>query len=207
MIVCLGRVWLPALARYATAYARPAIACVILTAAIVSFSAGAARADDPARQLYDAAGLQTWLQQVPAGLADAFQNAPHIDPELKPAIRALIERHFPLADLRQNALDGLTAAMSEDQMQAVTTFLDEPLGQRATEMEVAAQQPGLADMVMHEGTRIWRDLDDRGAECRDLPAHRSIDARGRVGRYLWHEHKLRLAVGDDGRPRISTGHD
>lgn len=135
---------------------------------VVLGSLPANAADTNVRRLFDVAGLGQWLGQVRIGMIEAFEAAPEIDADAKPRIKALIEQFFPAEALHANAIAALEADMAPEDVVRVTEYLQTGVGRLATQMEVAAQKPGMSERVEREGTRIYRDLLDDGDERAEI---------------------------------------
>lgn len=149
----------------------------VLTVVLAVLVAAPVQSDpERAQKLYEAAGLESWLHLVPDSLRTSFDEAPDqmgMDPELVPRVHTMIDTYFPMEDLTKNALAGLQAGMTSAQMDEVLAFLDTPVGRRATELEVAAQKPGIGARVEAEGTRLFEEM--QGSERAEI-YHRLAEA-------------------------------
>ena len=64
-----------------------------------------------------------------------------------------------LSDQR-NIVDGMANALSSAQLDELSAYYSEGVGKRATELEIAAQQPGVEERVEMEGREILQRLID-----------------------------------------------
>jgi len=121
-----------------------------------------ARADETGklRNLLDLVGFSTYLEAIPSGLEQAFADpsGPMADEAVREAASDLARAHFSPEAMTEEVIASLDGALTGEQLDELTAFYSDGLGKRATELEVAAQQPGMDATVEAEGLALLQAL-------------------------------------------------
>lgn len=136
---------------------------LFLILAFVSISAPA-HAEDSAklRNLLSLVGFDTSLASIPSGIIHSMENSPalDVDESMREAIGELVTMYFAPSGMKQSIVDNMANALSDAQLDELSAYYSEGLGKRATELEIAAQQPGMEELVETEGLEIFQRLTD-----------------------------------------------
>jgi len=104
--------------------------------------------DAQVEELYTKSGLQKQLDQIPLVLQATLEDASQKDTTLRKlpkninwAIRTLAQKAFAPATLKETILREFRQKLAVEDMKAVLTWLDSPLGKRCTQLEEAASTP------------------------------------------------------------------
>lgn len=105
-------------------------------------------------------GFDTFLASIPSGINHALENSPTVDVDesMREAIGELATMHFDPSGMKQGIVEKMADALSDAQLDELSVYYSEGLGKRATELEVAAQQPGVEGLVQTEGLEILQRL-------------------------------------------------
>lgn len=134
---------------------------LILVLAFVSISVPAHSEESAKlRDFLSLVGFDTLLASISSGINQAMENSPTIDVDesMREAIGELATTHFDPSAMKQSIVENMAGALSDAQLDELSVYYSEGLGKRATELEVAAQQPGLEELVRTEGLEILQRL-------------------------------------------------
>ena len=138
-----------------------------LVVAFVSIFAPA-HAEDSAklRDFLTLVGFDTSLAAIPSGIIHSMENSPalDVDESMREAIGELVTAHFAPSGMKQSVVDYMANVLSDAQLDELSAYYSEGLGKRATELEIAAQQPGMEELVETEGREILQRLTDSSDE-------------------------------------------
>ncbi|MCZ6892551.1 MAG: hypothetical protein O7H40_00710 [Gammaproteobacteria bacterium] len=140
---------------------------LVLILAFVSISASA-HAEDNAklRNLLSLVGFDPFLASIPSAIIHSMEKSLNSEAdELKrEAIGELVAMHFSPSGVKQDILDSMANTLSDAQLDELSAYYSAGVGKRATELEVATQQPGMEEVVEIEGLEILRWLIDSNDE-------------------------------------------
>jgi hypothetical protein len=88
-------------------------------------------------------------------------------------------KHYAPSGMKQSIVASMADALTDAQLDELSAYYSEGLGKRVTELEIAAQQPGLEGLVDTEGLEILQRLIDTEDE-RLLSYQRLVQATGTV---------------------------
>lgn len=136
---------------------------LFLILAFVSISAPAHTQDAAKlRDLLSLVGFDTSLASIPSGIIYSMKNSPtpDVDATMREVIGDLATMHFAPSGMKQSIVASMANALTDAQLDDLSAYYSEGLGKRATELEIAAQQPGVEEIVETEGFEILQRLID-----------------------------------------------
>ena len=142
-------------------------AVLLLASAVQAGQSHLTRTEDLLRQIGVDAYLVGFAEQI--GGADNPMAQSVLD--LSDAWTASARVSFAPDDMLHEIAEVMATRLAEDELAALEMFYDSALGRAVTDMEVAAQVPGLASQVKTEGADLLRDL-----IARDDPRLRQLTA-------------------------------
>ena len=139
-----------------------AVRLVLVLALAIFTPPAAANETGKLTQLIDLVGIGTSLDAIPSVMIQGLPTAPEIGRADRDAVGALIARHFSAPELLRDVTDGVSGSLTEAQIDELLAYYGTGVGKLATEMEIAAQQPGIAEQVMAAGTELLRQMTESG---------------------------------------------
>lgn len=105
-------------------------------------------------------GFDTFLASISSGINHAMESSPivDVDESMRAAIGELTAIYFDPSRMKQSIVENMVDALSDAQLDELSVYYSEGLGKRATELEVASQQPGMEEIVQTEGLKILQKL-------------------------------------------------
>ena len=135
--------------------------------AFASISASA-HAEDSAklRNILSLVGFGIFLAAIPSTITHSMENslARDGDDSMREAIGELVAMHFAPSGVKQDIVDGMANALSNAELDELSAYHSAGVGKRATELEVAAQQSGMEEVVEMEGRELLQRLIDSNDE-------------------------------------------
>ena len=123
---------------------------LFLILALVSISASTqAEENAKLRNLLNLVGIDTFLAAIQSSIVHSMENspAPIADESMRESIGELVAMHFAPSGMKQDLVDGMANALSNAELDELSAYYSAGVGKRATELEVAAQQSGIEEVV------------------------------------------------------------
>ncbi len=148
---------------------------------------------DATETLLELFGFDAYVESIAEALRETDGVVDQSDTGFAVAWDLAAAQVFPASAMMDEILDALDGSLSASEIDEATMFLTSDLGARVTELEVAAQAPGLSAIVEAEGAEILADLIAEQAPRLDEYT-RMIEALGAVDSQVAAAMNLNFAI-------------
>lgn len=153
---------------------------LFLVAIFLSATPGFATEKEKVKALLSQVGVDAVAARLGQTLLDSLESQPGPTADFQDQVRILVARHFDGDAIFADLVDNMSAALSDDEVDALSTLYEQDIARRATALEVASETDTekSPEETQAEGARLLAEARAAGAprpdQCKE--ALESLDA-------------------------------